>query len=379
MWNFFNMYSKKEYFRHGLLFLLTLIASTLAGGEWLFGKSILGTEEHALTWSYFWQSMHFSLPFIGILLVHELGHLFTSIRHQVKSSLPYFIPAWFGFIGAPSIGTFGAVIRIKTYINSRKKYFDIGIAGPLAGFVLALSVLIYGFTNLPEADYIYQIHPEYLDPDFGGHSAEDGYLVFELGYNLLFYGLEKTLADPTRMPNMMEVIHYPYLFAGYLALFFTALNLLPIGQLDGGHVIFGLFPKHHKKISLWAYVAFVFYAGLGVLSPFESLDEILWTMLLYIGFLYICFSKTDLEQQTKWTVVLSIAAGQYVLAYFMPSVQGYTGWLFFAFLLGRVMGVAHPEVRGHAELGIGRKLLGWLAVLIFILCFSPQPFNFLID
>ena len=95
----------------------------------------------------------------------------------------FFIPAWFGFLGAPSLGTLGAVIRMKGFVNSRKKFFDIGVAGPLAGFVVALGVLFYGFLNLPPADYIYEVHPEYLDPNFEGY---EGAIEFELGQNLLF-------------------------------------------------------------------------------------------------------------------------------------------------------------------------------------------------
>ncbi|MCH7414299.1 site-2 protease family protein [Belliella sp. R4-6] len=370
------MYSKKEYFTHSILFILTIIATTFAGGEWLFGKSILGKDERFLDWEYFIKSLHFSIPFIGILLVHELGHLLTSIHYKVKSSLPYFIPAWFGFLGSPSLGTFGAIIRMKSFINSRKKFFDIGVAGPIAGFVIALFVLVYGFTNLPEADYIYEIHPEYLDPDFEGHSAEEGYLNLEMGYNLLFYIMEKTLADPDKMPNMSEIIHFPYLFAGYLALFFTALNLLPIGQLDGGHVVFGLFPRSHKLISLGAYIAFVFYAGLGILTPFVELSTIFWTLLLYLGFLYVCFRKAQLPEQTKWMIILMMAAFQYLIAFIFPEIQGYSGWLFFAFLLGRVMGLSHPEVSGNKELDQKRKIIGLIAIVIFILCFTPQPFIF---
>lgn len=368
------MYSKKEYLKHGLLFIVTLITATFAGGEWLFGRSIMGSGEHFLNWEYFLKSLHFSIPFIGILLIHELGHLFTSIYHKVKSSLPYFVPGWLGFIGAPSIGTFGAIIQMKSFINSRKKFFDIGIAGPLAGFVIAIGVLWFGFTNLPEADYIYQIHPEYLDPDFEGHSAEDGYINLEIGYNLLFYGMEKLLADPEKMPVMSEIIHFPYLFAGYLALFFTALNLLPIGQLDGGHIIFGLFPKRHKEISLVAYTAFIFYAGLGIINPFHSLDELLIRMPLYIGFLYVCYRRTSLPSQTKWTIILMIVSVQYALVNIWPGLEGYSGWLLFGLLLGRLMGIEHPEVSGFKNLDKNRQILGWLAILIFILCFTPQPF-----
>lgn len=368
------MYQPKEYLLHFILFIFTLGATTLAGAEWLYGKSIMVSGEHALTWEYFLKSLHFSIPFIGILLIHELGHLFAAIHHRVKTSLPYFIPAWFGFLGGLSIGTFGAVIRMKSFINSRKKYFDIGVAGPLAGFIVAVGILFYGFTNLPDADYIYQIHPEYLDENFQGHSAEEGYITIKIGYNILFWLMEKGLADPGKMPDVSEIIHFPYLFAGYLALFFTALNLLPIGQLDGGHVVFGLFPKHHKQISIFFYGAFIFYAGLGVISPYEELNHLLIAIPLYIGFLYICFRKSGLETQTIWTIVLGIAAAQYGLVNFFPTLEGYMGWLFFAFLLGRVMGLQHPDVSGFKTLDAKRQVIGWLAILIFLLCFTPQPF-----
>ncbi|MDF2158117.1 site-2 protease family protein [Algoriphagus sp. CAU 1675] len=368
------MYSKKEYLRHGLFLLLTILATTLAGGEWVYGKSIMVSGEDALTWEYFLKSLAFSVPFIGILFIHEMGHLFTSIHHKVKCSLPFFIPAWLGFIGAPSIGTFGAIIRMKGFVNSRKKFFDIGVAGPLAGFVIALGVLSYGFTHLPESDYIYSIHPEYADPDFQGYGEE--VLNFELGENLLFWMMSKTLADPERMPDMSELIHYPFLFAGYLALFFTALNLLPIGQLDGGHVIFGLFPKHHRMISQVGFTAFLGYAGLGMISPYAPYNELVFRIPLYIFFLYICYHRSGLSSQTKWTLVLSLAAAQYALIYLKPELEGYQGWLFFGFLLGRVMGINHPEVSGLRPLNTSRKVIGWIAIVVFFLCFSPRPFIF---
>ena len=368
------MYSSKEYLKHGSLFILTLIATTLAGGEWVYGKSVLGEGDSALTWEYFTKSLAFSIPFIGILLIHELGHLFTSIYHKVKCSLPFFIPAWFGFIGIPSIGTFGAVIRMKGFVNSRKKFFDIGVAGPLAGFVIALGVLIYGFSTLPPADYIYEIHPEYADPNFEGYGED--VLNFALGDNLLFWGLGEVFADSERLPTMDEVIHYPFLFAGYFALFFTALNLLPIGQLDGGHVVFGLFPKHHRQISFVVYTAFIFYAGLGMISPFMPYEDLVLRLPLYLGFLFICYQRSGLPLQTRITLILCMGAVQYLIAFQIPSIEGYQGWLFFGFLLGRVMGIRHPEVSGFRKLDTKRQWMGWLAILIFILCFTPQPFVF---
>lgn len=368
------MYSNKEYLKHGTLFLLTLIATTLAGAEWVYSKSVFGEGDSLLTLEYFWKSMAYSIPFVTMLLIHELGHFFTSIYHKVKCTLPFFIPGWLGFIGIPSIGTFGAVIQMKGFVNSRKKFFDIGIAGPLAGLIIAVGVLIYGFSTLPELDYIYSVHPEYADPNFEGYGEE--VLDFELGNSLLFWGLGEIFADPDRMPEMSEMIHYPYLFAGFLGLFFTALNLLPIGQLDGGHVVFGLFPRHHKTISLVAFTLFILYAGLGMISPFQALDELLLWIPLYLAFLYFCYSKSGLSMQNKLTLILSIAAFQYALVFVKPDIEGYQGWLFYGFLLGRVMGIQHPEVKGYKELDTKRKIVGWLAILIFFSCFTPKPFIF---
>lgn len=366
------MYKPKEYLIHGFLLILTFITTTLAGGEWVYGKSVMADGDSFLTWEYFIKSMAFSIPFVGILLIHELGHFFTSIYHKVKCSLPFFIPAWLGFIGAPSIGTFGAIIRMKGFINSRKKFFDIGVAGPLAGFVIAFGVLAYGFTTLPTADFIYSVHPEYADPDFEGY--EEDVLNFELGGNILFWAMGEILADPDRLPSMSEMIHFPFLFAGYLALFFTALNLLPIGQLDGGHIVFGLFPKHHRHISIAVFTLFLGYAGVGMISPNMRVEELMFRIPLYIGFLYICYSRTDFSQQTKLTIVLLLAASQYVLAFVKPEWEGYQGWLFYGFLLGRLMGIHHPEVSGFRQLDAKRKIIGWVAILIFVLCFSPRPF-----
>ena len=138
--------------------------------------------------------MYYSIPFLTILTVHEFGHYLTAKYHNVKVTLPFYIPLWLGFIPLPfTIGTAGAFIRIKEMIHSRKQYFDIGIAGPLAGFVVAVLVLTYGFTHLPPPEYIFEIHPEYKEY---GLNYEDyvydllpGYLV--MGDNLLFMFFEK--------------------------------------------------------------------------------------------------------------------------------------------------------------------------------------------
>src|SRR5690606_30910348 len=154
--------------------------------------------------SHFYEGFAFSLPFLAVLTIHEFGHYFMAKYHQIKVSLPYYIPLWFGI--SPGIGTMGAFIRIKSAVQSRKQFFDIGIAGPLAGFVAALILLWYGFTYLPPIDYVFGIHPEYAR---FGHSY--GQFVYEnpegnvaLGDNLLFWFFKIYVAVPDLVPHNFE-------------------------------------------------------------------------------------------------------------------------------------------------------------------------------
>lgn len=382
---------------HGGLFLLTLITTTMAGAEWIYGRFFIPVEWMydvsklpkgftSLGWEEFKAGLQFSIPFLTVLTVHEFGHYFTAKVNRVRVTLPYYIPLWLGIV--QSIGTLGAFIRIQEYINSRRKYFDIGIAGPLAGFVVAVVLLWYGFTHLPPIEYIFTIHPEYKK--FGLRYGEYAYLnlpegaAMAFGDNLLFWFFKTYVADPSKMPHPYEMVHYPYLLAGYLSLFFTSLNLLPIGQLDGGHVMYALIgDKRFRWLAPVLFVAFAFYAGLGLytVEDFATLDdEIFFTNLtnlgLYIFFLYVCFSRMTDNRLTTWLLALGVVLGQFALSWLMPDWQGYSGFLAFVLVLGRFLGVYHPETELQEPLDLKRKVLGWLALIVFVLCFSPHPFVF---
>jgi membrane-associated protease RseP (regulator of RpoE activity) len=355
----------KAYSIHLLLFTITLITTTLAGSEWTYGR-LLFADKEAIDWltkEKFLQGFAFSLPFLGFLTVHEFGHYLTARWHKVKVSLPYYIPMWLGF--SFSIGTMGAFIKIKEDLKSRKLFFDIGIAGPLAGFVVALGVLIYGFTHLPP--------PEYLQGILAQKPVDDEYLM--VGSNLLFSFLEATLADPQLVPSHYNMIHYPFLMAGFFGLFFTALNLLPVGQLDGGHVLYALVGyKNHQWVARIFFVGFVTYAGLGLFTPYQPINLIsLAWMLAYLTFLYIVFSKVTEGFRNILLLVLSVFTAQFLFSFFFPQVQGYFGWLVFSFLLGRILGIYHPPALEDTPLNMPRRILGWFTLLIFVLCFSPQP------
>jgi membrane-associated protease RseP (regulator of RpoE activity) len=366
----------RYYAKKILLFVLTFVTTTLAGSEWITGRFIFYSPDYS--WNDFLTGMHYSVPFLFILTVHEFGHFFTAKYHKVEVTLPNYIPLWLGFIGAVSFGTMGALIRIVGPIRSRKQFFDIGIAGPIAGFVVALCVLFYGFTNLPEPEYIFEIHPEYeqYGLDYADHVYDNGeeMMGISLGNNLLFSWFEENIADPERLPNHREIIHYPYLFAGFLALFFTALNLIPIGQLDGGHVIYGLFgAKNHQIIAFTLYMIFTFVAGLGLITAGIDLGDFALYSALYVGFLYFSFKGLGFQQSTTLMLAVGMFVAQYLTTYIFPSVTGFSGYLLFVFLLGRLIGVKHPVAPDDRPLSTGRKVLGWICLIIFIICFSFEP------
>lgn len=359
----------------------------MAGAEWMFGRLFIPVEGmQTMGWPEFMAGLQFSLPFLAILTVHEFGHYITASVNKVRVTLPYYIPLWLGV--GQSIGTLGAFIRIQDYINSRRKYFDIGIAGPLAGFALALVVLWYGFSHLPPPEFIFTIHPEYKKwgLDYGRYAYQHlpPESAMSLGDNLLFHFFKTYVADPSRLPHPYEMVHYPYLLAGYLALFFTSLNLIPIGQLDGGHILYALIgPKRFGWVAPVLFVGFAFYAGLGTFKPTDfavPTNELFFTQLgyfgLYVGFLYFAFSRISENRMTVLLIALSVVSAQLLCSWLRPDWEGYSGFLVFTFVLGRFLGIYHPETDQEQPLDAKRQLLGWFALVVFVLCFSPRPFLF---
>ena len=362
-----------------VLFVITFITTTFAGSEWSYGRSVWLSD---YSWNDFVSGMAFSIPLLLILTVHEFGHYFMALYHKVKVSLPYYIP----LPPIPlSIGTMGAVIRLRTKPESNVQHFDIGLAGPLAGFIVALAFLFYGFKTLPPADYIFQFHPEYKQYglNYADHvyspeymKEHKGAIDIIIGKNLIFLIFEKLVADPERVPNSHEIMHYPVLLATYIALFVTCLNLLPIGQLDGGHVVYGLLGyKTHKIIATIFFVALIFYAGLGFqyINPKLPFDDLIIYIPLYILFLYLAFSGLQLTPRDTIMYALLMFAVQFLLMFFLPGIVGYEGWLLFGLLLGRFIGVYHPKSEIEMPMDPNRVMLGWITLLVFILCFSPAP------
>jgi membrane-associated protease RseP (regulator of RpoE activity) len=307
----------KMYATHTILFLLTFLTTTLAGVQWLLQDPFELTN--------FSKGLTFSFLILFMLGSHEFGHYFAARYHRVQTTLPFFIP-FPSFLGLVPFGTLGAVIRIRSAIPSRKILFDIGSAGPIAGFVASLAILIFGIVTLPSREYLYLIHPEYVQLS----AIPEGGLRF--GDMALYSLMAQMFAPPDAfIPPMNEVYHYPFLCVGWFGLFVTSMNLIPIGQLDGGHIAYAMFGGRYHAIAQAALFVLVIL-GLSGFLPLAGIE----------------------------------------FAY------GWTGWLFWAFILVfvmRAMKLGRPPIADETPLDPVRKALGWACAVIFILSFSIAPFT----
>ena len=345
---------------HGGLLLATFFTTTLAGAEWVHQRLFFVGPDGSfqlmgsLSLEQIADGLWFSIPFLGILTVHELGHLLMARRYGIRTSWPYYLPFYLGF--GPSIGTVGAVIRIRDRVYSRREFFDIGIAGPLAGFAVVLPVLVIAYITLP--------HILPAPPPRG----------LWLGHNLLIDLLEKAFHVPAFVhPSLARE---PLVMAGFLGAFFTALNLLPIGQLDGGHILYGLLGYGRAaRLSVLFFALLVGYAGLGLISPTDSLSYLAYALPLYLLYLYLLARPAVPRPAWAIGVALLMLTVQVGVKWLFPTLAGQPGWLLLALLLARGVGLFHPPAPRDEPLDPGRQVLGWLAMGLLLLCFSPSPFE----
>jgi Zn-dependent protease len=301
----------ERWWLHVALFVLTVITTTIAGAV-LQGRAVVddswgllrgrlafsGDPGHALL-----SGLAFSIPLMAILLAHELGHYVTARRYLLDVSPPYFLPVplWPSFIG-----TMGAFIRLRTLLSDRRQLFDVGVAGPLAGFALALPALVVG---------LHLSHPLPRDSGMSGML-----LMVGSGPELLRLGdsFVTLLARWAVHGDLGPVLVHPLAFAGVLGMFVTMINLMPMAQLDGGHLLYAALPRWHRR------------AALGF-----------WIVVLLLG---------------SW----------------------WSGWYIWA---GLVLAVSrgrldHPTVlEASRPLPRSRRLLAWAALALFVLTFMPVPFK----
>lgn len=384
---------RDRYWLHALLFLLTLATTVFSGAE-MAGRYLVYEAAPAffhlgpipVSKPFLLDGLRFGGSLLLFLTVHEFGHYFAARLHRVAVSLPYYIP--FPFNG---IGTFGAVIRIREQVPSMRKLFDIGAAGPIAGFVVAFGVLLMGFATLPDFSYVdgfpgheplkewlsrYGAWPE--NPPVA--SGDEQLLTLTIGTTPLYWLLSQFFTD---VPPMWEMYHYPVLFAGWLGLFFTALNLLPVGQLDGGHILYALVgPVWHRRIARSFVMLLLWSGGIGFIGEIEPVvssfalpvGQVSWLALSLIFFLYCqrIFHR-NWKQVTAAVFGLTVATALGLNSPAIVNVFGYSGWLIWCLLIILLIRVEHPPVVYMEPLTRGRKILAICSLLIFALCFSFKP------
>lgn len=286
--------TRRDALLHGGLFIACCVTTTWVGG-FAFGATLM-----------------------GILTCHELGHYVVGRRHGVDVSLPYFIP-----LPPPTLGTLGAVIRMRRPIEDRAKLFDVGAAGPIAGLVVAIPLLVIG------------LYLSDLGPPQPGSSIEG---------NSILYALLKYAVFGRWLPgDGLDVQLHPMAFAGWVGLLVTMINLMPIGQLDGGHIAKAALGDSHEK----------------------------WSARLHVGLPILGFVVGGVM------LVQARGAGHDWAEAIKYASSGLVPWLVWTVLLGwmrRNAGEYHPPV-GETPLDPTRKKLALAMLVLFVLIATPVPFR----
>ena len=273
---------------HIILFLLTLFTTTSAGAIMAAPLPLRSSFLKLFSPQFMIHGLSFSIPLMSILLTHEMGHYISSRVHRVSASLPYFIPA------PTFIGTFGAFIKMKSPIFTKRALIDIGAAGPIAGFILSVLAIIIG------------LKLSKVVPISGTHNIQ-------IGTSLLIGLLTHVFAKIP--PEGYDLVIHPIGFAGWIGLFVTSLNLIPVGQLDGGHIAYAVLGKRYEKM----------------------------TTLIIMGLI---------GMSLFWR-----------------------GWLIWALIL-MFMGKKHPPtLNTDGSLDKNRIILGIVMLVIFLITFIPVPFK----
>lgn len=276
----------KKYWLNIILLFATILSTLFAGAFQETGKFVDSVRNLGL-------GLPFSFSLIIILLSHELGHYFASRYHNVPASLPYFLP-----VPHPLVGTFGAFIKMKGKIRDRNSLMDLGAAGPFAGVIVAIPILIIGI-NHSQVVPLSEVVGKQLWPT--------------LGASILFRSIVYALKG--YIPGDMGLMLHPMAYAAWIGLWVTSINLIPIGQLDGGHILYALL----RKKSIWV-------------------SRVVFILILLMGLLWM-------------------------------------GWLFWGFFTAVVIRFHHPPpLDDEKPLDRKRKIVGVLSIILLVITFLPTPF-----
>jgi membrane-associated protease RseP (regulator of RpoE activity) len=310
---------RPRYWLHLALYLCTFASTTLTGMA--MGGSGMNPWIAGLA---------FSVPLMAILTCHELGHYVAARVHGVPASLPYFIPLPPGL----GLGTLGAVITQEGTRN-RKQLLDIGAAGPLAGLLVAIPVLIYGV-------HLSEVSAPVLDTASGKTLLQEG--------NSILYGVVKFMAKGAWLPGGgLDVNLHPTGMAGWAGLLLTMINLLPIGQFDGGHIATAYFGNRYARVA-----------------------RVVHRSLPWVGLLAFGMALRAVEREAAGRVLADEISPTAIA---LGAATPWFLWFGLAWLLGRISGgFDHPEVDA-APLPRSRAALFWVVAAAFVLIFMPVPFR----
>ncbi len=322
--------SGPRYWLNLVLFAATVLTVFQVGAIWAVGDAVDVSWTALLSGAsnprWILSGWIFAVPLLSILLAHEFGHYIAARIHHVPASLPFFIP-----MPLPPFGTMGAVIRMRGRITSRNVLLDVGAAGPLAGMAVAIPVLVWGL-----------LHSEVKLVT--GHGMQEGQC-------LLYWLLKRLTVGP--IPDGHDVFLHPVALAGWTGLFVTMINLLPVGQLDGGHIAYALFGERQNKLASWVHglalpVLFAVNVGLNLARS-------------------IATSWSDLVGQPT---LVALYTG---LAMLSSAAWASAFWLVW-FVLLRFIGKAHPPTE-PSSLGPVRTVVAVASLVLFVLLFMPTPMS----
>jgi len=297
-----SFFTKNRIWLNVLLFVVTIFSTFFVGLShslsFMYGDILSENPEAALTIDFFKDPQAITLSIIytavllGILLGHEFGHYFTCRYYKIEASLPYFIPA------PTIIGTMGAFIKIKSPITRKQQLFDIGIAGPLAGFVLSIPALVYGISlskvipSLPKEEALLFGEP----------------LLLKFIGSMIFKGV----------PSGYDILIHPIAFAGWVGILVTSFNLFPIGQLDGGHISYALLGPKSRRLAQFFLGVFIFMGVVFWVGWF------VWAfIILILGLRHprIVDEEMPLSQRRKFLGILALVI--FILSFIPDPIKGY--------------------------------------------------------
>lgn len=297
-----SFFSKNRVWLNILLFVLTVFTTFFVGFSWSINykyAEVLGemsefpiSVDLILDPQILFLSILYAGVLLGILLGHELGHFLTCRYYKIDATLPFFIPA------PTIIGTMGAFIKIKSPITRKRQLFDIGVAGPLTGFILAVPTLLVGLS-------LSKVVASF--PQEGSFILGEP-LILKIFSSLLFRGV----------PPDANMILHPIAFAGWVGILVTALNLFPIGQLDGGHVFYAVLGKNSRKYSRYILAAFIF------MGIFFWIGWLVWALLISVLGLNhptILDEDTPLSPRRKMITVVVLLI--FILSFIPDPIKGY--------------------------------------------------------